>query len=153
VPGLSDTTPREFKVNLDCELIVNATVKRVALDRSSTVTAMIERRQELRRRCFLGGKLAFNSRESLFDCLIHNVTEGGALIVLPRAMVLPQEFELHIARWQRTFRAGLIWSMDVRSGVKLAAFVPEIVSLEEVRRLKALKAENRRLRGLIGNKV
>jgi hypothetical protein len=114
---------------------------------------MIERRQEFRRRCFLGGKLAFNRRVSLFDCLIHNVTECGALIVLPRAMVLPPEFELHIVHWRRTFRAGLIWSKDVQSGVKLTAVVPEIVSLEEIRRIKALKAENRRLRGLVGQKV
>jgi hypothetical protein len=44
---------------------------------------MIERRREARRRCFLGGKLAFNHRQSVFDCVVHNVADGGALIALP----------------------------------------------------------------------
>jgi hypothetical protein len=114
---------------------------------------MIERRNEHRRRCFLAGKLAFNRRESVFDCLVHNIADSGALIVLPGAVVLPPEFELHIPHWRRTFRAGLIWSRDKRNGVKIGEFVPEVVSLDQVRRLKTLKAENRRLRGLVGEKV
>jgi hypothetical protein len=110
---------------------------------------MLDRRRENRRRCFLGGKLAFNHRQSLFDCLVRDFGEHGALIDLPDATLLPEEFELHIAHWRRTFHARLVWSENTRNGLALSAFQPEIVSLDEVRRLKALEKENRRLRTLV----
>jgi hypothetical protein len=111
---------------------------------------MMDRRQERRRRSLLGGKLSFNHRRSLFDCVIRNFSGSGALLVFADATMLPMDFDIQVAHWKEAFHARLVWRRREHAGVILDEFVPTAISLDDVRRAKALRRENQQLRALFG---
>ena len=108
----------------------------------------MERRRERRGRTYLGGKLSFNQGRSVVDCLVRNVSPSGALVVFPDRTPIPDDPDLHIKHRDQSFRAAVVWRGLDRVGVALAAFRFEdvAISIDEVRRRRALKLENRRLR-------
>ena len=108
----------------------------------------MERRQERRGLTYLGGKLSFNQGRSVVDCLVRNISSAGALVVFPDRTPIPDDPDLHIKHRDQSFRTTVVWRGHDRAGVALAAFRFEEIatSLDEVRRRKALRAENRRLR-------
>jgi hypothetical protein len=109
---------------------------------------MIERRRERRMKSYLGAKLTFNHRQSVIDCLIRNISPTGALVEFPDTTLAPAEFELHVRHRDQSFRGTVIWRKQERAGVALAAFqfAERAISLDDVRRQKALQRENRALR-------
>ena len=107
-----------------------------------------ERRRERRQKSFLGAKLTFNRRQSVVDCLIRNISPAGALVEFPDMTLAPTDVELHVSHRDQSFRGTVVWRKQERAGVALAAFefAEAAVSLDDVRRQKALKRENRALR-------
>ena len=53
-----------------------------------------ERRTAVRHRTFKGGKLVLNSGDAVLDCIIRNLSETGALIEIPSAATVPENFDL-----------------------------------------------------------
>ena len=109
---------------------------------------MIERRRSVRSRTYLGGTIAFNRRKSTMDCHIRNFSSAGAKVALTNAVSIPEQFDLTIARRERSFRARTIWRGAYEAGV---AFVSEYeqsmpVPLEWAKRLRACEAEKAALR-------
>jgi hypothetical protein len=109
---------------------------------------MIERRRERRMKSYLGAKLTFNHRQSVVDCLIRNIAPSGVLVEFPDPTLAPADIELHIQHRDQSFRGTVVWRKQERAGVALAAvqFAERAISLDDVRRQKALKRENRALR-------
>jgi hypothetical protein len=107
-----------------------------------------ERRKERREKTLIGATVSFNARRSVFDCLIRNISTAGALLEFPDTTLAPTEFELHVRHRDQSFRGTVVWRKQERAGVALAAFqfAERAVSLDDVRRQKALKRENRALR-------
>ena len=74
-----------------------------------------ERRDMPRRKALKGGKVVFNNHGSIFDCAIRNLSKSGALIILPNAIAIPNEFELKYdgvmprcaVKWRRIDRLGI----------------------------------------------
>ena len=80
---------------------------------------MPERRQENRKRCFLGARIEFNQRRSTMDCLVRDESDGGArLEVLTAATTLPAEFDLNVKDKIRTRRVELAWRKGDQLGVR-----------------------------------
>jgi hypothetical protein len=111
---------------------------------------MKDRRQERRRRSLLGGKLSFNHRRTLFDCVIRNFSSSGALLVFADATMLPMDFDIQVPHWKEAFHARMVWRKREHVGVILDEFMPAAVSLDDVRRTRALRRENQQLRSLLG---
>ena len=104
---------------------------------------MIERRKSTRSRTYFGGTIAFNKRKSTMDCQVRNVSPSGAKIVLTNAAVIPDQFDLTIARKDRSFSARMVWRGLNEAGV---AFVSEYeqavpIPLEWAKRLRDCEAE------------
>ncbi len=57
-----------------------------------------ERREHVRRKTLLSGKLVFNNGWGAIDCSIKDLSEGGAKIRIGGWLNLPNEFELHLDR-------------------------------------------------------
>ena len=55
-----------------------------------------QRRTSERKRALLGARILFNSRASVFDCMIRDLSDTGARFVLGHPIPLPSEFELEI---------------------------------------------------------
>ena len=77
---------------------------------------MAEHRISDRRRVFKAGKIIFNKDSSVIDCTIRNVSQTGAMISVPNAVTVPQEFEL---RWDaNTELCAVVWRKVDGVGVK-----------------------------------
>ncbi|MGO9005016.1 MAG: PilZ domain-containing protein [Beijerinckiaceae bacterium] len=103
---------------------------------------MKERRQSHRLRTFLGGQIVFNNRFCTIDCLVRNVSQDGAKLIVPSSLMVPGEFDLLIPKQGESRRARLIWGTDTELGV---TFVPRqsaaFVSIETARRIKRLESD------------
>ena len=104
---------------------------------------MVERRKSARSRTYLGGVIAFNRRTSTMDCHVRNLSLAGARVAFTNAAAVPDEFDLTIARKDRTFRACTIWRGLDEAGVaflsEYAQTVP--IPLEWAKRLRYCEAE------------
>jgi hypothetical protein len=116
---------------------------------------MLERRKSDRARTFLGGMIAFNKCNSTMDCRVRDISSTGArdhltntAVILTNTAVIPDQFDLTIARKERSFRARMVWRSVDEAGV---AFLGEYnnempVSLDLARRLRQSEAEKTVLR-------
>jgi hypothetical protein len=107
---------------------------------------MAEKRKAARSRTLLGGVIAFNNRASTMDCQVRNLSTGGAKVTFSNTV--PDQFDLQIARKERSFRARMIWRAPNEAGV---AFLNEYshdvpVPLEWAKRLRDCEAEKAALR-------
>ncbi|HTV31918.1 MAG TPA: PilZ domain-containing protein [Methylocella sp.] len=75
-----------------------------------------ERRQDGRRRALKTGRIVFNDRQSVIDCVIRNLSENGACLEVTNPMGIPDFFELELG--QGGFRHSRIaWRQLRRVGV------------------------------------
>ena len=81
---------------------------------------MTERRRTVRNRTFLGGVVAFNKGRSAIDCLVRNFSTDGAKVVFADTVLVPDAFDLAVARKERTFRARMVWRLENEVGVAFA---------------------------------
>jgi hypothetical protein len=107
----------------------------------------MERRRFPRGKSFHGGVIAFNGRRSTIDCVVRNYGCAGAKIAMSGTALLPDSFDLNIARKESSFRAHLVWRNDCEAGVEFATDGrPDVISLDVARKLQKRQAEIRRLR-------
>ncbi len=107
----------------------------------------MERRRYPRGRSYYGGVVAFNARKSTIDCIVRNFTYAGAKIAMTGTVLLPDSFDLSIARKETAFRARLVWRNHAEAGVAFETTgSPDVISLDVARKLHAGKAEIIRLR-------
>ena len=109
---------------------------------------MVDRRRSVRSRVFMGGRLAFNHRHSTMDCVVRNLSEGGARIVLPRFVLLPPEMDFVVPSTDRSYRARVAWQDDCDIGLSFLDYNPAatIVPIDLAVRIRGLEGERRRLR-------
>ena len=83
-----------------------------------------------RRRTCLGGKLlfgdgAFAEKDSFtFDCIVHDISEGGAKIILARNRPLPPDVFLIVKRRCIAYQAKIVWLNWPARGLKFLAAYP-----------------------------
>ena len=80
---------------------------------------MIEKRKDLRRRCYLGGRIEFNQRRTVLPCIVRDRTTQGMRVILEGARALPTEFDLVIADKREKHRAHIVWRTLDTMGVSL----------------------------------
>ena len=112
-----------------------------------------ERRQTPRLRSLLGARARYNQKRATLDCVVRNISEGGALIVVPDTVLLPADFELEIAQRQCCYRAHVRWRTGTRIGVSFEsdeASQPAGLSQDEVAmRLRMAERDNARMKSRI----
>ena len=77
-----------------------------------------EARSEFRRRTLKGGKINFNSLQSVLDCTIRDLSKTGCRIIVPSQADFPDEFELHLPGSDEKFQCQIIWRKHYEAGVK-----------------------------------
>src|SRR5215468_1520627 len=88
---------------------------------------MAERRPIPRRRVLLGGVAASEDGAYTLNCLIRDLNEKGARIVVSGRQSLPEELYLVITRDHMAHRARLVWRKGDEAGL-------EFVTSEDIRR-------------------
>jgi hypothetical protein len=70
---------------------------------------MTERRQHPRLRSLIGGHITFNNGYSKLDCVLRNISSGGAMITCGESVPLPHMFDLVLPSKGRHLRVRLVW--------------------------------------------
>ena len=70
---------------------------------------MNERRASRRQKSFLRGVVYFDKRRSETACLVRDLSEDGARIVLSQTITIPDVIELQIPQRQQTLSARVQW--------------------------------------------
>ncbi|GAU80791.1 PilZ domain-containing protein [Bosea sp. BIWAKO-01] len=112
-----------------------------------------ERREVPRQRTLLGARIVFNNRQSTLDCVVRNLSDVGAMVLISDTVALPAAFELEIEHKRRVYGARFRWRDGERVGVALdgrpASSTAEIVPLDHARRLKQCEQSNAQLKARI----
>ena len=78
---------------------------------------MDERRREHRNRTLRSGKIIFNDKQSVIDCIVRNLSDGGTCLQVDCTADLPPSFELAIDG-EGTRRCQVVWLSETRAGVE-----------------------------------
>ncbi|MBR1160416.1 PilZ domain-containing protein [Bradyrhizobium elkanii] len=115
---------------------------------------MQDRRQSVRDKVFYGAVAEINERGSTMDCVVRNISEGGACVEFGDAVHLPEEMNLSVARKGRSFLARLIWRQANKVGLAFRVLTSDtpVSDLDErVRRSEIKKRQlQRRINELLG---
>ncbi len=84
-----------------------------------------EHRKSPRQRALLRGKLYFNNRLNVVDCLIRDISDCGARLIFSDAVTIPDQVELHIPQKAQTFFVTVAWRRGDEMGVGFAR-VPDV---------------------------
>ncbi len=118
---------------------------------------MLERRRHDRSRDFAAATIAYGGNRATLGCVVRNLSEGGALLLLDEPQRAPVEMELAIRGGTRPAR--IVWRGETEVGVAFAAADPVprpaavVVCLDAARRLPAGGGDERRLAGRIARFV
>jgi PAS domain-containing protein len=82
---------------------------------------MEERRHQERHRTLKGGKIVFNNKKFIFDCLVRDLSPSGACLQVNSSNGLPQTFDLLIDGESAIRPCRLIWLTDTRAGIEFDA--------------------------------
>ena len=82
---------------------------------------MEERRHQERHRTLKGGKIVFNNKKCIFDCLVRDLSPSGACLQVNSSNGLPQTFDLLIDGESAIRPCRLIWLTDTRAGIEFDA--------------------------------
>lgn len=107
----------------------------------------MELRAAERGRSLLKAKIIFNNRMSTVDCIIKNISAGGARIAVGSTLSLPNEFDLDVPLKGKTYRAQMRWRDAENIGVEFTDGASAAETSDS--RLHRLEEENMRLRTTI----
>lgn len=111
---------------------------------------MLERRQRVRTRVIYLGRIVHRNHLPPIDCVIRNFSDDGARIEFDNHVLLPDEFDLLIAKKARIFRAKLTWCSPNRAGLTFRpATRNNVICLDHERRWRRCRSERRNLQGTL----
>jgi hypothetical protein len=108
---------------------------------------MQDRRQNTRKKTYLGGRVVFDHRQSTMDCILKNLGPKGAKLVFAATAPIPDEFDIQVAHMERSFRARIAWRSHDEAGVAFLdqSATTNIVPLDHAIRIRKLEADKARL--------
>lgn len=106
---------------------------------------MSERRQSSRRRTYLGARASFEKLAASDDCLVRDLSAGGARVVLSGSTPMPNAFDLTIRDSGDTRRARVVWRNGVLLGVAYEATGAAPIAPEAARRIRQLEDDRHAL--------
>src|SRR4051794_13412613 len=106
-----------------------------------------------RMRTLIAAKISFNNGQSTLDCLIRNLSDTGAKLIVSAAVTLPECFDLIIPQKSLTRCVRIAWRRGEEIGVRFEAGHPSESSDPDAsalkRRIRELEAEVARLQSRI----
>lgn len=111
---------------------------------------MSDNRYAQRSRTFLKAEIELNRGLSTLGCIVKDLSDTGARILVSEGIALPETFRIHLPKPDRWVEATLRWRRGEYIGVQFdevpQAHEPEQTDAE---RIKRLEADNARLRRML----
>lgn len=76
-----------------------------------------EKRLHVRQRTFLGATVEFTSRSSTMNCMVRNISAGGAMIACHNSAALPGLITLAVPQKGGRWQARVVWRQLDTAGV------------------------------------
>ena len=76
-----------------------------------------ERRGTARQKSFLRGKIYFNNRRNVVDCLIRDFSPTGARLIFSEPVTMPDVMDIYVPQKDQTLRAHVAWRHGDEVGV------------------------------------
>ena len=120
-------------------------------------TQIIAKRAEVRKRCFLAATISFNRGLTTCECMIRNLSEGGARLDVNSDVSLPTFFHLSIPVQDKRLYAELKWRSENEAGIQFCDEEPVSAASKQTvevdaalkLRIRELEAEVLQLRNRI----
>jgi hypothetical protein len=109
----------------------------------------IEGRRSPRVRTFLQARVSYSDGAISTVCTVNQLSDVGARINIASAFSLPDTFEIAIPQRGITRRAKLIWRRDDQAAVDFVYDEESQTPADPAVRIKALEAENAKLKAQI----
>ncbi len=71
-----------------------------------------------RSRSLLKGRLIFPNRQSTMDCIVRDISDGGARLELYHNDLVPDHFDLYVPLKETTFPVEVRWRQNSELGVR-----------------------------------
>jgi hypothetical protein len=110
---------------------------------------MSEHRIAERIRTFLRGRIEYNGGQSSLDCLVRDLSDTGAKLVVSESVTLPETFRLYIPKNDRWARVRTRWRRGDSIGVNFEAESATAPAAEDAPRMRELEAEVVKLRRVL----
>ena len=107
---------------------------------------MQDRRQGVRDKVFLGAVAEINERASTMDCVVRNISPGGACVEIDEAARLPEDLSLTIPGKGRSFLAHMIWRHANRVGFAFRVMFKDLPGNDLDARLRRSQIKQRQLK-------
>jgi hypothetical protein len=92
-----------------------------------------------RKRTYLNGKLVYGEGAYTLDCAIHDISDGGARVILSRRQPLPLCLYLIVVKYCIAYEAQVVWLNFPARGLKFSKmFLLSDALPEELRFLRKL---------------
>jgi hypothetical protein len=78
---------------------------------------MEERRRLTRYVVFKPAKIGYDDQSSLIDCIVRDLSSGGACLQFPASLQAPESFELSFDNFRSTRACHVAWRQTDRLGV------------------------------------
>ncbi len=78
---------------------------------------MTVQRSSPRSRSLLKGRIIFPNRQSTMDCIVRDISDGGARLELHSNDLVPDHFELYVPLKETTFPVSVRWRQHTEVGV------------------------------------
>jgi hypothetical protein len=102
---------------------------------------MLDNRRSERSPAYLGGQIIYNNDLWSEECVVRNVSRGGALLRVTDPRTLPDRFKLTIAKHNAEHTARVRWRCHNALGVVFETGTPaEVIDLAAVRSSLVRKA-------------
>jgi len=105
---------------------------------------MDERRRSSRRRAYLGARASCEQLGTSDACVVRNLSEGGAQLVLSGSTLMPDAFDLALRDSGEARRVRVVWRDGRRLGVAYERAARPI-GPEAARRIRQLETDRRAL--------
>jgi len=77
-----------------------------------------ELRRSVRTRTLLAGRIVFRDGAYSYECVVRDMSEGGARVEVPAAQMLPRRFYFLTSREEVAYDAELAWRTRIMAGIK-----------------------------------
>ena len=82
---------------------------------------MQERRYSPRSRTLRAGRILFNNKRSVIDCMVRNISAHGACLLVANVIGIPQAFDLMIDGESASRPCIMVWYAHNRLGIEFRA--------------------------------
>jgi len=75
------------------------------------------RRSERRQRVYKGARIVFNNGYAVFDCVVRNISGGGAMLEMETMLGIPRSFQVVLDQSEKARPCRVVWRTESRLGI------------------------------------